>query len=164
MTRENARSGARRVRPRRGTLTRALDTELGTTWPPRPARRPPLERGGRHLPSGEPALNLVARFRPGHARTTRYGSPGTSLDLLDPLALAAPLTRQVGFQGRQQLGHNLGPLIGPKLGTAQALRRGPPRGTRAPAPRRHPDDNDLHASGAAGSPEDREPVRRKKWR
>src|SRR5206468_43738 len=39
----------------------------------------------------------------------------TSLDLLDPLALAAPLTGEVGFQGRQQLGHNLGPLFGRKL-------------------------------------------------
>jgi len=115
MTLESAPSGARRARPRRGTPPRALDVELGTTGLPRLARRPPLERGGRHSLSGEPALNLVARFRPGHARTTRDGRPGTSLDLLDPLALAAPLTGEVGFQGRQQLGHNLGPLFGRKL-------------------------------------------------
>src|SRR5439155_25994834 len=115
MTLESAPSGARRARPRRGTPPRALDVELGTTGLPRLARRPPLERGGKHSLSGQPALNLVARFRPGHARTTRYGRPGTSLDLLDPLALAAPLTGEVGFQGRQQLGHNPGPLLGREL-------------------------------------------------
>src|SRR3970040_245334 len=123
MTPENSRSAAGPDRTRRGIPTRAPAAELGTTRPPRPARRSPLARGERHSPSREPALNPVARLRPGHARTTSHGSPGSSLDLLDPLALAAPLTWQGRVPGSQQLGHNPGPLIGRKLAgfPAQAI-------------------------------------------
>src|SRR5207302_4640710 len=76
---------------------------------------PPLERGGLYSPSREPALSLVTRLRPRHPRTTRPDSAGASLDLLDPLGFAAPLTWQVRFQCREQPRDNPGALIGSKL-------------------------------------------------
>jgi integrase len=111
MTPENCRSAAGPDRPRQGTPTRALVVGLGTTRPPRPARRSPPGRGGRHSPTREPAPNLVARLRPGHGRTAGYGIPGPPLNLPNPLGLATPLTRQVRFQSGQEFCRNPGPLI-----------------------------------------------------
>src|SRR5947207_279166 len=46
----------------------------------------------------------------------------------------------------------------------EGVRRKLPCGAGASASRRHPDDDDLHAPGAPGSAESREPVRREERR